>query len=325
MGTIVKHMTKSIFTLLATIFALSSAESQTYPNRPVTLVVGYAAGGALDQSGRLIGQALATKWGQSVVVDNKAGANGTIGAAVVANAKPDGYTLLVTTTSHTLNKFVVKGLRYDPVKSFAPVALTVEVPNVLVVNASSPYHTTQQLVSAMRSKSKNFSYASQGVGGIPHLAGEIFKLRTQTDMVHVPYRGAAQGMVDLIAGNVDMSFPSPGSVLSHIQAGKLRALAVAADTRFTQLKDVPTFAEAGIANFSISTWHGVVAPAGTPAVIIAKLNADINEIIQTPEFKAALASQGNSPASPISPTQFGAKLEKESKDFEAVASRIDLN
>jgi tripartite-type tricarboxylate transporter receptor subunit TctC len=302
----------------------ATAGAQDFPNRTVTLVVGYAAGGAIDQSARLVAQALATRWGHPVIVDNKSGANGTIAAAAVASAKPDGYTLLVTATSHTLNKFAVKNLRYDVEKSFTPVALTVEVPNVLVVNAASPYQTVGQLVTAMRAGKKDFSYASQGVGGIPHLAGEMFKLRTGTEMLHVPYKGAAPGMADLAGGVVDMSFPSPGSVMAYVAAGKLRPLAVSATRRFPQLKDVPTFAEAGIPDFTIGTWHGVLAPAGTPANIVAKINADINQIIQTEEFKTSLVAQGNAAAAPITPAQFGAKLSAELRAFEAVAAKIDF-
>lgn len=298
---------------------------QDFPNRNVTLMVGYAAGGAIDQSARLVGQALAAKWGQSVVVENRAGANGTIAAAAVASAKPDGYTLLVTATSHTLNKFVVKGLRYDVEKSFVPIALTVDVPNVLVVNAASPYQNVNQLVTALRAKKKEFTYASQGVGGIPHLAGEMFKLRTGTEMVHVPYKGAAQGMTDLVGGVVDMSFPSPGSITAFVAGGKLRPLAVTSNQRFPQLKDVPTFAEAGIPDFVIGTWHGVLAPAGTPPAIVAKINADINAIIQTPEFQSALAAQGNVAALPVTPAQFAGKMSGELKAFEAVAAKIDLS
>ena len=310
---------------LTALAASPALQAQDFPNRTVTLVVGYAAGGAIDQSARLVGQALATRWGQSVIVDNRAGANGTIAAAYVAAAKPDGYTLLVTATSHTLNKFVVKGLRYDVEKSFTPVALTVDVPNVLVVNAASPYQTVGQLVSAMREKKKDFSYASQGVGGIPHLAGEMFKLRTGTDMIHVPYKGAAPGMADLAGGVVDMSFPSPGSILAYVAGGKLRPLAVSSTQRFPQLKDVPTFAEAGVPDFTIGTWHGVLAPAGTPAAIVAKINADINQVIQTPEFKASLQAQGNVAALPVTPAQFATKLSGELKAFEAVAAKIDLS
>lgn len=304
--------------------AQAQSASAPWPQRPVTLMVGYPAGGAIDQSARAVGQALATRWGQSVIVENRAGANGTIASAAVAQAKPDGYTLLVTATSHTLNKFVVKGLRYDVDKSFAPIALTVDVPNVLVVPASAPWQTVAQLVAAMKAKQKPFNYASQGIGGIPHLAGEIFKLRTGTEMVHVPYKGAAPGMTDLAAGIVDMSFPSPASALSFIAGGKLRALAVSAPQRFAQLPNVPTFAEAGIPDFVLGTWHGLLAPAGTPPAVIAKINGDVNEIIQTADFKATLAAQGNIAAQPLTPAQFATKLQTELKAFEAVASKVDL-
>ncbi|QHE86474.1 Bug family tripartite tricarboxylate transporter substrate binding protein [Hydrogenophaga sp. BPS33] len=311
---------------LAASLACGAAQAQQdFPNRNVTLMVGYAAGGAIDQSARLVGQALAAKWGQSVVIENRAGANGTIAAAAVAAAKPDGYTLLVTATSHTLNKFVVKGLRYDVEKAFVPIALTVDVPNVLVVNANSPYKNVNELVTALRAKKKEFTYASQGVGGIPHLAGEMFKLRTGTEMVHVPYKGAAQGMTDLVGGVVDMSFPSPGSITAFVSGGKLRPLAVSSNQRFPYLKDVPTFAEAGISDFVIGTWHGVLAPAGTPPAIVAKINADINAIIQTREFQEALVAQGNVAAKPVTPAQFATKMSSELKAFEAVAAKIDLS
>jgi tripartite-type tricarboxylate transporter receptor subunit TctC len=319
---------RSTLAALLSVLALAPAapgHAQTYPDRPVTLVVGYAAGGAIDQSARLLGQALSARWGQPVVVENRAGANGTIAAAAVAQAKPDGHTLLVTATSHTLNKFVVKGLRYEVDKSFTPVALTVDVPNVLVVNANAPYRTVAELLAAMRQKGKSFSYASQGVGGIPHLAGEMFKIRTGTEAIHVPYKGAAPGMTDLIGGVVDMSFPSPGSVMSFVAGGKLRALAVSANQRFPQLKDVPTFAEAGVPDFVLGTWHGVLAPAGTPAAIVGKINTDINAIIQTAEFRSALEAQGNIAAQPLSPAQFAAKLDAEMRAFEAVAAKIDLS
>lgn len=313
-------------TLAATLCTLGHGVvmAADFPTRAVTLVVGYTAGGAIDQSARLLGAELAKKWGHPVIVDNKPGANGVIGSTAVAGAKPDGYTLLVTATSHNLNKFVNKNLRYDVEKSFTPVALSVEVPNILVVNASSPYQTVQQLLEAIRAKRKPFSYASQGIGGVPHLAGELFKMRTGTDILHVPYKGAAQGMTDLMGGVVDMSFPSPGSAMAYINQGKLRALAVASNQRIAQLKDVPTFAEAGVPDYTISTWHGVLAPAGTPANIVAKINSDINDVITSAAFKTALLSQGSIAAEPLTPAQFAAKLAGEMKSFETIASKVDL-
>ena len=300
----------------------AGAAAQSYPDRPVTLLVGYAPGGAIDQSARLVAQALSERWGQPVVVENRAGANGTIAAARVATAKPDGYTLLVTATSHTLNGLVMKSLPYDVQTGFAPVALTVDVPNVLVVSAASPYRTVAELVTAMRTKQPPLSYASQGVGGIPHLAGEMFALRVGAPLNHVPYKGASKGLADLVAGFVDLSFPSPASAMPHIQGGKLRALAVSAPERFTQLKDVPTFTEAGIADFNIGTWHGVLAPAGTPQPIVAKINADVNAVITSAAFRDALVAQGNMPAAPVTPQAFAERLGREMRMFEPVAKTL---
>lgn len=321
------HLAPAAAITVALLYLASGATAYAvdFPTHPVTLVVGYTAGGAIDQSARLVGNELAKRWGQPVIIDNKPGANGIIAAAAVAAAKPDGYTILVTATSHNLNKFVNKNLRYDVEKSFTPVAMTVEVPNILVVNAASPYQTLGQLLTALRAKQKPFSYSSQGIGGVPHLAGELFKLRTGTDILHVPYKGAAQGMTDLMGGVVDMSFPSPGSAMAYITQGKLRALAVASNERLAQLKDVPTFAEAGVPDYTISTWHGMLAPAGTPADIVAKINADINEIIQTPAVKNALQSQGSIAAVPLTPAQFGVKLASELKSYEIIASKVDLS
>jgi len=308
----------------ATALLCQPALAVDYPTRPVTLVVGYLPGGAIDQSARLIANELAKRWKQSVIVENKPGANATIAAAAVAEARPDGYTLLVAATSHNLNKFVNKSLRYDVEKSFTPVAQTVEVPNVLVVNAASPYQNLAQLLAALREKKKPFSYASQGVGGVPHLAGELFKIKTGTEILHVPYKGAAQGMTDLIGGVVDMSFPTPGSAMAYISQGKLRALAVASNERLEQLKDVPTFAEAGLPDFLISTWHGILAPAGTPPEIVEKINADVGDILRDPAVQQAMQAQGNLAAKPQTPAEFGSQLARELKVYGDLASRIDL-
>lgn len=310
--------------LMCTALFCSTAYAEDYPSRPITFVVGYSPGGAIDQSARLLAQALSKRWGQTVIVDNRPGANGTIAATAVANAKPDGYTILVTATSHNLNKFVNKDLRYDVEKSFTPVAMTVDVSNILVVSASSPYQNLNQLITAIKAAPDKFSYASQGIGGIPHLAGEIFKQKTGTQITHVPYKGAAQGMTDLIGGVVDMSMPSTGSVMHFLQQGKLRALAIASNERFDQLPDVPTFAESGIPDFIVSTWHGLLAPAGTPSDIVLKLNKTVNEIIQTDAFKSALQAQGSVAAKPLTVEQFSQRLSTELKTYGEVAMAIGL-
>ncbi len=312
-----------VLTLCAAI-SCGASLAQNFPNHTVTFIVGYSPGGAIDQSARLLAQELSKRWGQPIVVDNRPGANGTIAATAVANAKPDGYTILVTATSHNLNKFVNKNLRYDVEKSFSPVAMTVDVSNILVVKADAPYQTLDQFIAAVKAAPEKFSYASQGIGGIPHLAGEMFKLKTGTRIMHVPYKGAAQGMTDLIGGVVDMSMPSTGSVMNFIEQGKLRALAVASNQRFKQLPNVPTFAESGVPDFIVSTWHGLLAPAGTPPEIVFKINADVNEIIQTEAFKNTLLTQGSVAAEPLTPDQFSQRLKKELKIYGEVASAINL-
>ncbi len=309
---------------LCTALFCSASHADDYPERPITFIVGYSAGGAIDQSARLLAQALSRRWGQTVIVDNRPGANGTIAATAVANAKPDGYTILVTATSHNLNKFVNKDLRYDVEKSFTPVAMTVDVSNILVVNANSPYQNLKQLISAVKAEPNKFSYASQGIGGIPHLAGEIFKQKAGIQITHVPYKGAAQGMTDLIGGIVDMSIPSTGSVMHFLQQGKLRALAIASDERFEQLPNVPTFAESGIPDFIVSTWHGLLAPAGTPSNVVLKINTTVNEIIQTEAFKKALLAQGSVAAKPVTPEQFSRRLATELETYGQVATAIGL-
>jgi tripartite-type tricarboxylate transporter receptor subunit TctC len=300
-------------------------DAGSYPDRAVTLLVGYPPGGAIDQSARLVAQALSERWGQPVVVENRAGANGTIAATRVATAKPDGYTLLVTATSHTLNGLVMKKLPYDTQTGFTPVALIVDVPNVLVVNAASPYQTLSDLVTTMRTKQPPLSYASQGVGGIPHVAGELFALRTGAPLNHVPYKGANQGLADLVAGFVDMSFPSPASAMPHLRSGKLRALAVSAPERFQLLQDVPTFAEAGIAEFTVGTWHGLLAPAGTPESVVARINADINAIISSAAFHDSLVAQGNMPAARVTPQAFAERLSRERRMFEPLAKTLAVD
>lgn len=312
-----------VFALCATL-SCGPSLAESFPSHPVTFIVGYSPGGAIDQSARLLAQALSERWGQAIVVDNRPGANGTIAATAVANAKPDGYTILVTATSHNLNKFVNKNLRYDVEKSFSPVAMTVDVSNILVVNADAPYQTLDQFITAVKAAPDKFSYASQGIGGIPHLAGEMFKLKTGTRIMHVPYKGAAQGMTDLIGGVVDMSIPSTGSVMNFIQQGKLRALAIASNQRFEQLPNVPTFAESGVPDFIVSTWHGLLAPAGTPPEIVFKINADVNEIIKTEAFKTALLTQGSVAAEPLTPAQFSQRLANELKIYGEVANAINL-
>jgi len=274
------------------LYALGAA-AQSYPNRPVRMIVGFPPGGGTDVVARVIAQKLTEWWGQPVTVENRAGATGTIGADAVAKSAPDGYTLLMGhVNSHGIAPNLFAKLPYDPIKDFAAVAYVGYVPNVLAVHPSVPAKSVKELVALLKANPGKYNYASSGNGSTQHLAGELFKQLTGTQIVHVPYKGSGDAIKDLLAGVVAMNFDTMPPVLPHIQAGKLRGLAISTPKRLSQLPDVPTFAEEGITGFDVANWYGVMAPAGTPREIVAKMNTDINKAMQVPEVRARLESVG---------------------------------
>lgn len=286
-------MLKRLLVLAACALATGGALAQAYPSKPIRMIVGFPPGGGTDVVARVICQKLTEWWGQAVTVENRAGATGTIGADVVAKSAPDGYTLLmghVNSTGIAPNLF--KKLPYDPIKDFAAIAYVGYVPNVLAVHPSVAAKSVKELVALAKSKPGQMNYASSGNGSTQHLAGELFKQLTGTDIVHVPYKGSGDAIKDLLAGVVAMNFDTMPPVLPHIQAGKLRGLAISTPQRLPQLPDVPTFAEEGITGFDVTNWYGVMAPAGTPREIVLKLNADINKAMQVPEVRARLEAVG---------------------------------
>ena len=269
------------------------ANAQTYPTKPVRLIVGFPPGGGTDVVSRVIAQKLTEWWGQAVTVENRAGATGTIGADAVAKAAPDGYTLLMGhVNSHGIAPNLFPKMPYDALKDFVAVAYVGYVPNVLAVHPSVPAKSVKELVALAKAQPGKLNFASSGNGSTQHLAGELFKQLTGTSIVHVPYKGSGDAIKDLLAGVVSMNFDTMPPVLPHIQAGKLRGLAISTPRRLTQLPDVPTFAEEGIANFDVANWYGVMAPAGTPRELVARLNADINKAMQVPEVRARLEGVG---------------------------------
>lgn len=286
------------------------ALSQAYPAKPVRMIVGFPPGGGTDVVARVIAQKLTEWWGQAVTVENRAGATGTIGADAVAKSAPDGYTLLMGhVNSHGIAPNLFK-LPYDPVKDFAAVAYVGYVPNVLAVHPSVPAKSVKELVALLKANPGKYNYASSGNGSTQHLAGELFKQLTGTQIVHVPYKGSGDAIKDLLAGVVAMNFDTMPPVLPHIQAGKLRGLAISTPKRLSQLPDVPTFLEEGITGFDVANWYGVMAPAGTPRDIVAKMNADINKSMQVPEVRARLESVGTQ-MNEQSPAQFEAYMKAE--------------
>ena len=302
------------FTLAFAASALAQG-SGSFPTQPIKMVVGFPAGGPTDVSARLIADSLSRSMGQPVVVDNRPGANATIAAEAVARAKPDGYTILMAATNHTINAALYKNLRFDSEKSFAPITAVAVAPTVLVVSQKFPAKTYADFLALVKSKPEKFSYASAGSGGTPHLSGEMFKQLTQTSMVHIPYKGAAPAVTDLIGGQVDMMFATLGSVLPQIQAGQLRVPAVAAPQRSRLLPDVPTFEESGLKSFRLDSWYGLMAPAGTPKPVIDRLHAEIVKAVSSAAYKEKLNAAGLEPVTDRNPQAFTAQIQNEISTF----------
>jgi tripartite-type tricarboxylate transporter receptor subunit TctC len=289
----------------------SLAAAQAYPNRPVKLVVPFPPGGSLDFTGRLIAQRLSEMWGQSVVVDNKPGAGGNIGADFVAKSAPDGYTILMGALStHAVNPSLYAKMPYDAVKDFAPITLIATTPNVLVVNANSPVNNVKEFIAYTKANPGKLSFGSGSIGSGGHLAGELYKVETGTDAVHVPFKGGAPATQALLAGDTQFMFDNLANAMAQVKAGKLKALAVTTARRSPLVPDLPTMAEAGLPGFDISTWYGLFAPAGTPPTVIAKWNADVAKILTTPDVRAKLMADGAEPA-PDTPEQFAQMIARE--------------
>lgn len=275
-------------------FAAGETLAQNYPNRPIKMIVPFPAGGPTDFMARLIADRLSAALGQTIVVENRGGGGGgSVGAKAAATAEPDGYTLLLTPPGPlSIAPAVYRKLDYDPVKDFVPIALLIATPLVLTVNPTLPVHSLPELVAYAKSHPGQISLGSQGYGTAPHLLGELLKLEAGIDIVHVPYRGTAPALADLLAGQVQMFFDTTTVVVPQIRAGKLRALAVTSETRNFQLPDVPTTAEAGFPKLVSLFWLGLVAPTGTPADIVARLNTVVNESLRAPDVRARFADLG---------------------------------
>jgi tripartite-type tricarboxylate transporter receptor subunit TctC len=268
------------------------AAAQEWPTKPVTLVVPFAAGGTTDLVGRPLAQNLAARLGQSVVVDNRAGAGGTIGAGIAAKSPPDGYTLFLATIAHTIAPGMYKNLSYDFVRDFDPITVVAEVPNVLIVNPSVPAKSAADLVAYAKANPGKVNFGSAGPGSVEHLAGELFRSLAGINIVHVPYKGGAPMMTDLIAGHIDMAVETSGSALQHIKAGAVRALAVSTRTPSPFFPGLPTLDAEGLKGYDVTTWYGLLAPRGTPAPVRAKLYQTVSDILKSPEMTARLADLG---------------------------------
>ena len=272
------------------------ARAQTYPGKPITIVVPATPGGAIDLTARLVGARLTAAWGQPVIIDNKGGAAGMLGSDVVAKAAPDGHTLALVASSHAINPSMYEKLPFDTVKSFEPVALTHVVPLVLAVNPALPVKNVAELVAYLEANPGKASYASSGTGGAPHMSAELFKSLAGVEATHVPYKGSTAAHPDLIAGRVDLMFDTVAAIAPPVKGGTVRALAVTTGKRSAVFPDLPTLQEAGIRGYETSTWGGLLAPAGTPKDVIAKLNAEVNKALAAPDVREKLAAAGIEPA-----------------------------
>jgi tripartite-type tricarboxylate transporter receptor subunit TctC len=289
----------------------AGASAQGYPSKQVRIIVPQAPGGASDALSRIIAAKLGEKWGQTVIVENRAGAGGNIGTAEAAKAPADGHTLLLGYIgTNAINPSLYHNLAWDPIRDFVPVATLAAVPFVVVVNPSLAVNTTQDLIASARAANGKLTYSSAGNGSVNHLLGEMFDSAAGVKMTHVPYKGAGPALADLIGGQVQVSFTSMPSAIGHIKGGKLRAIAVTSRARSDTLPELPTLAESGLAGFDVNPWFGLFAPAATPAAIVSQLNREINELLATADLRARFAGQGAVPLA-TSPAEFAALLKQD--------------
>jgi tripartite-type tricarboxylate transporter receptor subunit TctC len=288
----------------------AAAAAQSYPTRPVRLIVPFAAGGPGDFLARTVSPKLTETLGQSIVVDNRGGANGQIATETTAKADPDGHTLLIISAGHTVNATLYPKLPYDSVRDFTPVIRLVSGPAIVVVHPSVPAKTVKEFIAYVRERPGKVNFASSGTGAPSHLAVELFKVMTTTDLVHVPYKGMAPGIVDLLGGQVQVAFPTMVAGLVHARAGRLRALAVTSAQRSAAAPDLPTMAEAGIPGYEATNWYGLVGPARIPPAIVTRLNGELTRILAIPDIRDRLSEQGMDPSS-MTPQAFSAYIDSE--------------
>jgi len=277
-------------------FVIGEAAAQTYPAKPIRIIVGAGSGGGVDTISRLVGQQFDQSWRQQVVVENKPGAGGAVASDQVAKSSPDGYTLLTMSISYAVIPASHKNLGYDPIRDFTPVAVLVNSPNILVVHPSLPAKSVKDLIALAKAHAGQLTYASSGNGGAANLTLEAFKLATGTDIVHIPYKGTAPGVIDTIAGRISLTACAIVSGLDYARQGKLRALATVGAKRAGAAPELPTVAEAGVPGYAVDVWYAMFAPAAVPAPVLAKLNGEIIKVLYTPEMKARLAAIGLEPA-----------------------------
>ncbi|WP_026434755.1 tripartite tricarboxylate transporter substrate binding protein [Acidovorax sp. JHL-9] len=289
-----------------------AALAQAYPTKPISIVVPFSAGGTTDILARLVGQYLSTELGQPVVVENKAGAGGNIGGQYAAKAAADGYTLFMGTVgTHAINASLYKKMPFDPIKDFAPLTRVANVPNLLVVNPKQPFKTVPEMIAYAKANPGKINFGSPGNGASPHLSGELFKSLAKVDLTHIPYKGSAPAVTDLLGNQIAIMFDNMPSVIPHVRSGKLHAIAITTSKRSAELPDVPTIAEAGVPGYEAMSWFGMFAPAATPKPVLDKLTGALAKVLANPEVKKKIADQGGEPVNET-PAQFATFIKSES-------------
>jgi tripartite-type tricarboxylate transporter receptor subunit TctC len=305
-----RWLMSAVLTAVAVCTFAMPAPAQTYPVKPVRIIVPFAPGG-VDVTARLIADRLTAALGQPFIVENRPGAGGSVGAKMVASSEPDGHTLMFSTPGPVVaSPLINRNAGYDTLKSFAPVAIVSQSPLLLIIHPAVPAKTVKELVAYAKANPGKVHYPSPGFGTQPHLVGEMFKSMTGLDILHVPYRGSAPAITDLLAGQMQIYFDNFANVLQHVESGKLRALAVTGDARVRQLPDVPTMEQSGFGGIAATYWNGLLAPAGTPPAIVVRLNAAVNQALAAPEVRAALTKLGSDPKSGTS-QEFSAFIAEE--------------
>jgi tripartite-type tricarboxylate transporter receptor subunit TctC len=305
-----------------TVWAAAAAAADAYPTRSIRLIIPFPPGGSNDVVGRIIANQLGQKLGQTVFVDNRAGAGGVVGTDLAAKATPDGYTLLIISIAHAVNPWLYK-LPYDPLKDFVPVAIIATGTNVLTVNPKVPVHSVKELVDLAKQKPGVLNYASAGIGSFQHLSGELFKLTAGLDIQHVPYKGGGPSMLAVIAGEAEVMFSSIVQTVPSIQSGQLRALATGGEKRSPILPDLPTIAEAGVAGYVATNWWGIIAPVGTPQPVVDKVHGAVEEVLTSAETKKYLDNEGAAPV-PMSAADFGKFIASETEKWGPVVKKAGM-
>jgi tripartite-type tricarboxylate transporter receptor subunit TctC len=295
--------------------SLAQTATESFPNRPVTIVVPFPPGGGTDVGARLVAQKLSAKWGQSVVIENKGGAAGIVGAEAALKAKPDGYTLFVGNIgTQAINPSLYKKMSYDPASAFAPIGMIAELPLVLLATPGLPVTSSRELIAQAKAQPERITYASSGAGGAPHLAAEMYQSAANVKLTHVPYKGGGPAVADLLAGHVQLLFATVLESIGHVRSGKLKGLAVTSTTRSPALPDMPTLAESGLAGFETGSWIAVFAPNGVPKALVDKVSADLKEVLSQNDTRQALIQQGATPLI-LSPEELRQRVEKDRKTY----------